>query len=150
MNAENTAADRERILANLRDLLARVLACEGYDRELDADVVVALEGGEIGWRQANFTMEQHPYIRRPSGMHVGGFAREPVPAVTFSVDAALGLAMRTLSPQNIVVNLSGQPRCTVVLRPSVDACHSAEGQLDAAVAIVAATLKAHIARHETG
>ncbi len=146
----NTDSGRERILANLRDLLARVLACEGYDRELDADVVVALEGGEIGWRQANYTMEQHAYVKRPSRMHVGGFAREPVPAVTFSVDAALGLATRTLSPQNIVVNLTGQPRCTVVMFPGVNGCHSAEGQLEAPVAIVAATLKAHIARHEVG
>ncbi len=132
----------------LQDLLARVEACDSLDRALDADVVVALEGGEIEWKQANYTMEMHPAIKRASRMHVGGFAREHVPSVTWSVDAALGLARRTLSPLNIVVNLTGQPRCTVVTAPDAGGRHVAEGDLDAPVAIVSATIRAHIARLE--
>ena len=93
-------------------------------------------------------MDSHPAIRRPSKMHTSGFSSEPVPMVTWSVDAALGLALRTLKPRNVVVNLKGQPRCTVVMAPDVTRCHSAEGELEAPVAIVAATLMAHVAELE--
>ena len=133
----------------LRGLLERVKAVEGYDRELDADLCAALEGGEIVWKTANFTMDQHPAIRRPSRMHVGGFANEPVPLVTMSLDAAVGLARRVLKPRNIVVNLAGQPRASIVMAPGVDFCFHAEGELEAPVALCVALLTALIAQQET-
>lgn len=79
----------------LQALLVRVEACDdAFDRALDAEIQVAIDGGEIVWKQQNYTMEQYAAIRRPSKMHVGGFAIEPSYPVTSSVDAACGMLAR--------------------------------------------------------
>lgn len=82
--------------AELQALLERVEAKAEPDRELDADLDVNLFGGEIVWRQANYTMEMYPASRRPSDHYVGGYAHEHVPLYTASIDAALALVERVL------------------------------------------------------
>jgi hypothetical protein len=73
-------------------LAARIEAATGPDRELDADIAVFVDGGEIVWLTANGTMEQYPARKYQSRNHVGGFGKSPVPAYTASLDAAMMLA----------------------------------------------------------
>lgn len=87
---------RQTANSELQSLLERVEKEKGTDREIDADLDVALRGGEIQWRQANYTMDMHPVARRPSGNHLGGYEHEHVPLYTASIDAALALAERVL------------------------------------------------------
>lgn len=75
----------------LGELAARIEAAEGPDRELDCLITVAVDGGEIVWKQANGTMDMFPARRYASANHVGGFGHAPVPTYTASVDAALML-----------------------------------------------------------
>ena len=77
---------------SLDALIERVRGLTGADREVDAEIDVALFGGETVWLTTKYTMEQYPASRRPSKSHVGGFAKEHVPLVTASVDAAMALA----------------------------------------------------------
>lgn len=81
------------------DLVDRLRAATGPDRELDAEIAKALEGVEIQWRQANYTMDLHPVQRYPSTNHIGGYGIGPVPYYTASVDAALSLVERCLPGQ---------------------------------------------------
>lgn len=76
---------------DLTALIERVESGGDLDRELDGDIAVAIYGGEIVWKTANYTMEQHPARRHPSRSHVGGFANAHVPHLTSSLDAALCL-----------------------------------------------------------
>jgi hypothetical protein len=78
------------------ELLSRVKAATGPDRELDAAIDVAMFGGETIWKQANYTMDMYPASRRPNKAYIGGFANEHVPLVTSSVDAALLLVAQKL------------------------------------------------------
>lgn len=78
-------------MADLPTLLERVKGAEGPDRELDADIEVALRGGEIVQLQNRFTGEPLIGIRRPSTNHYGGFVNDPCPPLTCSIDAALSL-----------------------------------------------------------
>lgn len=80
----------------MKDLIERIEKAEAGSRELDAEIAVALYGGEIIWKQANYTMEVYPARRAPSPNHVGGFANNPVEYFTTSVDAAL-----TLRPEGL-------------------------------------------------
>lgn len=83
-------------MTDLQTLLSRVEKATGPDRELDALIDITLFGGEMIWKQANYTMEMYPVSRRASANHVGGLAIEHVPLVTASVDAALAFAERVL------------------------------------------------------
>ncbi len=58
---------------------------------MDAEIAVAVDGGEIMWKTSNGTMERYPVRRYASEMHIGGFASAPVPAFTTSVDAVLSI-----------------------------------------------------------
>lgn len=80
----------------MTDLLTALQSAERGSRELDEAIAVHFKLGEVGWRQANYTMENHPYLQTPSANHVGGFAREPLPFWTTSIDAALALVERVL------------------------------------------------------
>lgn len=77
--------------AELLALAARVEAAEGADRELDAEISVAVHGGEIVWKTSTGTMEAYPTRRYASTGHVGGIGAAPVPAFTASLDAAASL-----------------------------------------------------------
>lgn len=83
-------------MSGIADLIDRMEKLEGPDREVDADLDVALFGGETVWKQANYTMESYPASRRLSKYHVGGFANEHVPIYTASLDAAAALVERVL------------------------------------------------------
>lgn len=63
----------------------------GSSRESDCEIAMLVHGGEVVWKPANFTMKLHPVRRFASAAHVGGWAQEPVPFYTTSVDAALSL-----------------------------------------------------------
>ena len=77
--------------ATLEALLARVLEGTGPDRELDAEIAVALFGGEIIWKTANYTMDAYPARRIQNSDYVGGYQNAGVLAYTESLDAALTL-----------------------------------------------------------
>lgn len=83
-------------MAKLSELIDRVEKATGPDRDLDAEIDVALFGGETVWKQANYTMESYPASRRPSKQHVGGFANEHVPPYTASLDAVVALVEKEL------------------------------------------------------
>lgn len=88
-------------------LIARLEALIGSDRELDAEIDVALFGGETIWKTANYTMESYPASRRPSATHIGGFANEHVPSYTASLDAAVALVERVLPGWTYLLNNDG-------------------------------------------
>lgn len=75
----------------LEALLVRVLAGTGPDRELDAEIAVALFGGEIIWKTARYTMDAYPARRIQNSAYVGGYQNAGVLAYTESLDAALTL-----------------------------------------------------------
>jgi hypothetical protein len=75
----------------LTSLIQKVQAATEADRDLDAQIAVLLEGGEIVWRTAQGTMELYPVRKYSSTQHVGGVGHAPVPAYTASVDAAFML-----------------------------------------------------------
>jgi len=84
-------------LSTLKSLQSRIREATDPDRELDGDILVAIKGGEIVWKTANYTMEQYPAHRYASKHHLGGFANEHVPHLTGSLDACRALAYSTLS-----------------------------------------------------
>lgn len=71
-------------------LAIRCEDCDYRDRELDSEIDVALHGGEIEWRMANYTMESYPCRKYVSPDHIGGFGFAPIPQYTSSMDAAYG------------------------------------------------------------
>lgn len=73
------------------DLIARLESATEGSRELDAEISVMWEPGEIVCWQHNFTMEPYPAIKRARSNYVGGFGFEHVPYYTTSLDAALTL-----------------------------------------------------------
>ena len=83
-------------MTEMGSLIERARSATGPDRELDADIYLGLLGGEVQWRQANYTMEMYPVARRPSANHVGGYEHEQVPLYTASIDAVLALVERCL------------------------------------------------------
>lgn len=130
-------------MSEINELLERVKAATGPDRGLDADIDVALFGGETVWKQSNGTMDSHPSTKRPSKMHHGGFAFEMVPLVTGFIDHALGSAMRALPEHRFAIftNGGGQgPTCIICIgdEPVV----AAEVGPDIPLAILAALLTA--------
>jgi len=75
--------------ATLEALLARVLEGTGPDRELDAEIAVALFGGEIIWKTARYTMDAYPARRIQNSAYVGGYQNAGVLAYTESLDAII-------------------------------------------------------------
>lgn len=75
----------------MNDLASRIEQAEEADRDLDCEIALAIDGGEIIWLMANGTMEQYPARKYESSMHVGGFGKAPVPLYTSSMDAAISL-----------------------------------------------------------
>ena len=73
------------------ELAARIERAEGPDRALDAEIAVAVYGGEIVWKMTNYTMESYPARRYASAQHVGGYGNDHVPEYTASIDAAMQL-----------------------------------------------------------
>ena len=76
---------------DLTSLILQVQAAQQGDRDLDGQIAVLLEGGEIVWRTAQGTMEAYPVRKYTSTQHVGGVGYAPVPAYTASLDAAFML-----------------------------------------------------------
>ncbi len=75
----------------MTNLLSRLLDATDPDRELDTEIAVLVDGGEIIWKQATGTMESYPVRKYASTMHIGGFGYAPVPRYTESLDAAMTL-----------------------------------------------------------
>lgn len=69
-------------------LAKRCEECEYMDRELDCDIALALLGGEILWKMANYTMDSYPVRRYPSSDFVGGFGNAAVERYTCDMNAA--------------------------------------------------------------
>lgn len=78
-------------MTTVSDLIAKLSAATGPSRELDAEIAVVVNGGEIVWKQTRYTMEQHPARRYASAQHIGGYGFDHVPEYTASLDAALTL-----------------------------------------------------------
>lgn len=96
-------------MTDLTTLLARIEAAEGPDRELDGDITVAMHGGEIVWEPARYTGEVVPIHKYASADHVQGFAREHVPLLTASLDAALALVEAKI-PDAGEISITRHPR----------------------------------------
>ena len=75
----------------MNDLIERLEAATGPCRELDAAIALEVDGGEIVWKMANYTMESYPARRYASADHVSGYGNAPVPLYTTSIDSALTL-----------------------------------------------------------
>jgi hypothetical protein len=73
------------------DLLAALKAATEPSRELDAEIAVSVLGGEIVWKQANYTMELYPARKYLSSAHIKGYGLEPILEYTSSIDAAMTL-----------------------------------------------------------
>jgi hypothetical protein len=91
------------------DLIRRLEALDGPDRELDAEIDVGLFGGETVWKTTNYTMEQYPASRRANPSYVGGFASEHVPHYTASLDDAIALTIKVL-PGWTIANIGQDDR----------------------------------------
>ena len=102
-------------MVDMAALASIVEALQDTDREVDAEIAIAVDGGEIVWLQANGTMDMYPARQYVSAMHVRGFGRAPIPAYTASIDAAMALL-----PENwVVASLEWWPvttRSSVTLR----------------------------------
>lgn len=133
-------------MSDLEQLLERVKAATGPDRELDADIAQAIEGVEIQWRQATGTMEMYPVQRYPSTSHAAGFGIGPVPTYTASVDAALAFAERMLPGFGYSLNGGHLRDQATIWLGEVETydqeCEFVEGGETAPLAILAATLSA--------
>jgi hypothetical protein len=129
----------------LTDLIARVEKASGPDRELDADIDVALFGGETVWKQANYIMEQYPVSRRPSRGHVGGFANEAIPLYTQSLDAVEALVERELPNHDWQVFRTVGAGWYAIIDKGHAEQHG-RSEANAAIALLLALLKAMEAR----
>jgi hypothetical protein len=69
-------------------LAQRCEECSSIDRELDAEIALAIFGGEIEWQIANYTMETYPTRKYVSNMHTRGFGHCAVERFTSSIDDA--------------------------------------------------------------
>jgi len=70
--------------AKLEDIIARLEAAVGPDRESDNHIALAL-----GWTFTKMKGDAHPYWRKPGTVYY--FERHTVPHYTASIDAALTL-----------------------------------------------------------
>lgn len=96
----------------LEELAVRCEAAVEPDRDLETEIAVAVHGGEIVWKQANYTMDMYPARKYASADHVGGFGSAPVDACTSSLDAAMTLVPERHWVQHLGWNLAGW-RCLV-------------------------------------
>lgn len=96
-------------------LISRLEEAKGPDRELDAEIALAVLSGEIEWRQAQYTGESYPVRKYESRDHVLGFGRDPVESYTASVDAALTLVP---SGWSVLFAWNGETSiCNIHLKP---------------------------------
>jgi hypothetical protein len=77
--------------ATLLTLAERCEQAAGPDRELDAEIAVALFGGEIIWKTANWTINSYPARRVKNSDYVGGYQNAAIFTYTESLDAAVTL-----------------------------------------------------------
>ncbi len=85
----------------MTDLIKKLEALEAPCREIDGEIAVVFFGGEIRWRQQNYTMEPLPVHVYPSKNHLCGTAKEHVPDYTASISAALTLPSKGRTVINI-------------------------------------------------
>jgi len=127
-------------------LLALAERCEqaaGPDRELDAEIAVALFGGEIIWKTANWTMDSYPARRVQNSDYIGGYQNAAIFTYTESLDAAV-----TLVPEGWTWGkfFGGSAECVSISGPSI---LFERGLSDKpALAICAAALRARAAEYE--
>ena len=133
-------------MTDTQSLIARLEQATGPDRELDADIAVAVDGGEIVWKMANYTMESYPARRHPSPHHIGGYCNAHVPSYTASIDAALTLvpsgkghdpwwmlkaAWRGIAKAEIWVDGKGKPFRGEAATPALAICIAALRAIEA-------------------
>jgi hypothetical protein len=131
-------------------LLALAERCEQAteeDRELDAEIAVAVLGGEIVWRQANFTMDSFPTRRYPSRDHIHSFGVGPVEKYTASIDAASTLVPDGCQWDCALTHVGYCATVTEVYPEVVEHFAGAPALANAALALCVAALRAraHIA-----
>ena len=84
------------------EIITALETATGPSRELDAEIAVVINGGEIVWKQTRYTMEQYPARRYASAQHVGGYGFDHVPEYTASLGAALTLARTQIEVGNML------------------------------------------------
>jgi len=143
-------------VSNLQALLERVEKAEGPDRVLDAAIWSAVTGHE--------THYPNPYMREAEGLHAYTERRGddlsrwyPVPGLTASIDAAVGLVERMLP--GCWVDLCGPRKYLHIPTPSPNHWRgmvnawNAQGDVvgwgaTPALALIAALLRAMIAKEQ--
>lgn len=100
-------------MTDLNELLERVKAATGPDRELDRDICIALQyGGENSEGAANVRVDPEWGDDNDLIFEIG--AEEccnPIPELTASIDAALALAERVLPGWEIALGTCGLNNC---------------------------------------
>lgn len=142
---ERTHSTGAALVSNLQALLERVEKAEGPDRELDALIWTAATGHE--------THYPNPYMREAEGLHAYTERRGDdlsrwyrVPALTNSIDAAVGLVEKMLPGFDVcLARVSGEWSADIGPPDSFQAA-SAKSRPTPALALIAALLKALISQ----
>lgn len=136
--------------AKLLELAAKVEAANEPDRDLDGELAVALFGGEIIWKTANYTMEPYPARRHANADYVGGFCNGHVPLYTSSLDAVTALIAEKLPRWGWRLtqqsSLRADPSNALLYAPTIDRDFETEAATPA-LALLSATLRALASRH---
>ena len=122
-------------------LLALADCCEqaaGPDRELDAEIAVALFGGKVIW----YTMSAYPARRVQNSDYIGGSQNAAIPVYTESLDAAV-----TLVPDGWTWGRfhSGTVECMTLNGPDNSILVERGEGISTALALCAAALRARAA-----
>ncbi len=121
----------------MEELIKRLRSTAGADRELDADIAVAIHGGDIEWRVANYTMQHYPARKYASANHVGGYGFDHVPRYTESIDAAVSLV-----PEGLTWQVTGRVKEDGDYFADVDIIHRCDTAPNPATALCIAALLA--------
>lgn len=138
--------------AEIVRLAEMVEQATGPDRDLDAEIAVAVLGGHIDWRQSVGTMESYPVRQFASSAHVAGHGCDPVLTYTASLDAAMTLVPNGVDASSERFRLE-EYTTNGVLAEHVRASAWVPGAKRAfaatpALALTAAALRARAAQHD--
>jgi hypothetical protein len=129
-------------------LLALAERCEqaaGPDRGLDAEIAVALFGGEIIWKAARYTMDLYPARRFQNSDYIGGYQNSGILTYTESLDAAVTLVLEGWTWARFH---GGVVECMTLNGPGNSILFERGKGISTALALCAAALRARAAAHD--